>query len=57
MKNKHHCLPISAIVAHRVSGKFSTHPEKTIDNLIKMALEKITSLHQMELNTQKSPPF
>ncbi len=39
----HEVLSISAIVANRMTNKFSKQPEKQIDNLIKYALEKIVA--------------
>lgn len=38
----HHTCSISAIVANRCTQEFSTQPKDTIDNLIKMVLEKIS---------------
>lgn len=39
----HHCLSLSAIVANRVEKEFSTNAGKTIDALIKIALDKISN--------------
>jgi uridine phosphorylase len=39
----HRCCSISAIVANRAVQKFSTNPYKTVDNLIQLVLEKVTS--------------
>ncbi|MDF2867425.1 MAG: phosphorylase [Gammaproteobacteria bacterium] len=39
----HRCCSISAIVANRAVQKFSTNPYKTVDKLIQMVLEKVTS--------------
>jgi uridine phosphorylase len=35
----HHCLSVSAIVAHRITNKFSADPQRTIDKMITSALE------------------
>lgn len=40
----HDVLSISAILASRMTNEFSTQPEKQVDNLIQLALEKIISL-------------
>jgi uridine phosphorylase len=40
----HKALSISAILANRITGEFSEHPEKSILSLIEFALEKISSL-------------
>lgn len=39
----HRCCSVSAIVANRATQKFSTTPYKTIDKLIQLVLEKVTS--------------
>lgn len=39
----HRCCSISAIVANRATQKFSTDPYQTIDRLIQLVLEKVTS--------------
>ena len=40
----HEVLSISAILANRMTDEFSQQPEKQVDDLIKYALEKITSI-------------
>ncbi|MFZ1257187.1 MAG: nucleoside phosphorylase [Saprospiraceae bacterium] len=40
----HQALSINAILANRITGKFSNNPEKTIKIMIGFALEKILSL-------------
>jgi uridine phosphorylase len=40
----HDMLSISVILANRMSNEFSKQPEKQVDSLIKIALEKIISL-------------
>lgn len=37
----HEMLSLNAIVANRITKEFSKNPEKTIDNLIKLVLERI----------------
>ena len=37
----HECISLSAIVANRLAGKFSSDADATIDKLIKTTLEKI----------------
>lgn len=39
----HRAISLNAIVANRATGKFSSHPHKTVDSLIQLALERITS--------------
>lgn len=39
---EHHCCSISATVANRVTGEFSTQANQTIDRLIRLALEKLS---------------
>ncbi len=39
----HRCCSVSAIVANRAVQKFSANPYKTVDNLIQLVLEKVTS--------------
>jgi uridine phosphorylase len=39
----HKSSSINAILANRINGEFSKHPEKTIDKLIKYCLKKLTS--------------
>jgi uridine phosphorylase len=39
----HRCCSVSAIVANRAVQRFSTNPYKTIDKLIQLVLEKVTS--------------
>jgi len=39
----HHAVSLNAILANRSSGGFSTQPEKTIDALIRYALDKIVT--------------
>ncbi len=41
----HKALSISAILANRITGEFSQHPEKSIIKLIEYALEKISGLN------------
>lgn len=41
----HEAISLNAILANRVTGEFSTNPEKTIDSLIKYTLEKLVK-HQ-----------
>lgn len=42
----HHCLSLSAIVANRITGKFSSDSAVTIDNLIKQSLEIIERIEK-----------
>ena len=39
----HRCCALNAIIANRGKGEFSKQPQKTIDKLITLALEKIIS--------------
>jgi uridine phosphorylase len=39
----HHCLSVSAIVAHRITNKFSDDPQRIIDKMIASALEILSS--------------
>lgn len=39
----HRCLSVNALVANRVTQKFSTQPEKTIQRMIEQSLELITT--------------
>ena len=39
----HRCCALNAIIANRPVGIFSKQPQKTINNLITFALEKLTS--------------
>lgn len=39
----HRCLSVNALVANRVTQKFSTQPEKTIQKMIEQSLELITT--------------
>ncbi len=39
----HNAISMNAIIANRATGEFSNHPEKTIDQLIKYTLDKITN--------------
>lgn len=41
----HKAISISAILANRISGDFSSHPSKVVERMIKQALEKIIELH------------
>lgn len=38
----HHCLSVNAILAHRLTNKFSAQPQKTVDRMIEQVLEIIT---------------
>lgn len=40
----HHCLSLSAIIANRVTKKFSHDPYSTVDRLIRRTLETITQI-------------
>ena len=40
----HHCLSISAIVANRITRKFSSDSEAAVQKMIRMVLEKITTI-------------
>ncbi|MBK8955485.1 MAG: nucleoside phosphorylase [Saprospiraceae bacterium] len=40
---RHRALSINAILANRVTQQFSVHPEKTIQKMIELSLEKILS--------------
>ncbi len=37
----HRAVSMNAILANRITGEFSTNPQKTIDNLIKYTLDKL----------------
>ncbi len=37
----HRCISLNAILANRLTGTFSNHPEKTIEKLIQITLKKI----------------
>lgn len=37
----HRCISLNAILANRLTGTFSDHPEKTIEKLIQITLKKI----------------
>ncbi|MEN1783770.1 MAG: nucleoside phosphorylase [Bacteroidota bacterium] len=38
----HNCFSLNAILANRVTHQFSANPQKTVDTLIALALEKLT---------------
>lgn len=38
----HHCLSLSAIVAHRLRGEFCVNLQKSVRNLIELAIGKVT---------------
>ena len=40
----HEALSLNAIIANRANGDFSKHPKKTVDELIKYALERIVNI-------------
>ena len=40
----HHCLSISTIVANRITKKFSSDSEAAVQRMIRMVLEKITTI-------------
>lgn len=47
----HHCCSLSAIIANRCTQEFSAQPKETVENLIKLTLEKIsTGIKQSEVS-------
>lgn len=40
----HQAISINAILANRITGAFSTHPEETIDQCIQEVLARLSSI-------------
>ena len=38
----HEAISFNALLANRVSGKFSKHPQKAVDRLVELVLSRIT---------------